>query len=67
MTLLQKIGLNIKRMRKESRFSQEWLANEAGISPTYLRSIERGVANPTINILDKISNQLNVDILELLR
>jgi len=67
MTTLQKIGQNIKRMRKENRFSQEWLANEAGISPAYLRSIEHGAANTTINILDKISCQLDVDISELLR
>lgn len=57
---------NIKRIRNELGIPQERLALEAGIDRTLISKIERGLANPTLGVLIKISTRLNVSICELL-
>jgi transcriptional regulator with XRE-family HTH domain len=57
---------NIKRIRNELGIPQERFALEAGIDRTLISKIERGLANPTLGVLIKISTRLNVSICELL-
>ena len=59
MSIHNDIGDNIIVIRKNKNLTQEKLALECEISPSYLRLIEHGNANPTINELLKISNALN--------
>ena len=40
--------------------SQETLAHEVDISPTYLSQIESGLRNPTVAALHGIANKLGV-------
>ena len=54
------VGKNVKKLRTERGLTQEELANGAGVSPSYLRDIEHGKANPTVTIVEKISCQLQV-------
>lgn len=42
--------VNMKRLRKERRWSQETLAEEAGLDRTYISGIERVVKNPTVTV-----------------
>ena len=42
--------VNMKRLRKERRWSQETLAEEAGLNRTYISGIERVVKNPTVTV-----------------
>lgn len=58
MTESVRIGRYIKKMRKQSGYTQEKLANELFISQSYLRQIEHGKANPTINMVEKITSFL---------
>lgn len=60
------IGDNIKTLRSLKQISQEKLALNAGISATNLRHIEKGVANPTLQTLLLLSNQLDVSIVDIL-
>ncbi len=60
------IGNNIKNIRVSKQISQEKLALNAGISTTNLRQIEKGVANPTIQTLSLLSNQLDVSLVDIL-
>ncbi|MBE5817253.1 MAG: helix-turn-helix transcriptional regulator, partial [Clostridiales bacterium] len=48
--------------RKIKNMTQEKLALECEISPSYLRLIEHGIANPTINELLKIAQILGVNL-----
>ena len=41
----------MRRYRKAARLSQEDVAHRAGLDRTYLSDIERGVANPSVNVL----------------
>jgi transcriptional regulator with XRE-family HTH domain len=51
MDLCALVGGNVRRYRKAARLSQEDVAHKAGLDRTYLSDIERGVANPSVNVL----------------
>lgn len=54
------IGKRIVLRRKERKTSQSKLAENIGISSTYLSSIEHGKEKPSLDILVKICNSLSV-------
>lgn len=64
--ILLKFSNKIKTIRKERNLSQEDLALLCGIDRTYIGRIERLERKPTIVILDKIANGLNIKLKELL-
>lgn len=61
MSVHDEIGDGIVFLRKERGFTQEALALECEISVSYLRLIEHGKANPTINELLHIAEVLDVE------
>lgn len=63
---LQKIGKNIRRIRKERLLCQIDLAVTVGIDRAYLSEIENGKTNTSINILLAIADALDVSIIKLL-
>lgn len=58
----QTIGSRIKNIRTKKKLTQEQLSEKVGINPKYLSSIERGLENPTLNTLIKVSESLNVNL-----
>jgi transcriptional regulator with XRE-family HTH domain len=56
----QRLGRNVRRLRKEKRWSQEEFADEAGVHRTYVSDIERGARNPTIAIVEQLAKPLGV-------
>ena len=62
MSIYDEIGETIVYLRKDRGLTQENLALETGISVSYLRLIEHGNANPTINELWKIAEVLDVEL-----
>jgi len=63
--ILQNIGRNIRKYRKQKGWSQEELAFECGLHRTYIGSIERGERNITVLNLITIQNELEVKISDL--
>ena len=59
------IGSNIVLLRKKRRLTQRQLAQMAGVSPARLRDIERGCANTTVLLLERIAEALGVPLLAL--
>lgn len=59
------IGTNIKYYREQLRLTQIQLAEQAGISISYLSKIEATGCNKSlsISVLNQIANVLNVDII----
>jgi transcriptional regulator with XRE-family HTH domain len=58
---------NIKKIRKQHKFSQEELSVKAGITYSTLIKIESGAnKNPTITTLKKIADALAVKVDDLL-
>lgn len=62
MTIYDEIGKSIVFLRRQKGLTQEALALECGISVSYLRLIEHGDANPTINELWIIARTLEVKL-----
>lgn len=62
MAISVELGKNIVRFRREKGITQEQLALSAEINVSYLRLIEHGKANPTIDVLDRLARILEVPI-----
>jgi transcriptional regulator with XRE-family HTH domain len=66
MDVRQRLAVNMKRLRKERGWSQETLADEAGLDRTYISGIERVVRNPTVTVIDRVSVALGCRLGDLL-
>jgi transcriptional regulator with XRE-family HTH domain len=60
---VQRLGAYIKARRLELELSLRDLAATTGLSATFLSNLERGVANPTLDSLRKVSNALTIPLL----
>jgi len=56
----QRLAKNLRQLRGQKGLSQEQFAFEAGIHRTYISDLERGTRNPTITVVEKLANSLNV-------
>ena len=65
MTSLQQLGNKIRELRKELGYSQEKLAEYAGVHRTYMGSVERGEINIAYENLEKIAKALKTTVSEL--
>ena len=59
------LGQRVKQLRLQKGLSQEALAEKCGLDRTYVSGIERGVRNPTLEVLHIIANGLNIDLASL--
>lgn len=60
------LSSNIRALRKAQGLAQEKLGLEAGVDRTFVSKLERGIGNPTLDILVKIANRLGVRVVDLL-
>lgn len=60
--VLRQIGLNVRRYRLQRDISQEALAEQAGIHPTYISGIEKGRRNASVLKLNSIATVLGVEL-----
>ena len=58
--LSQTVGANVRKYRLRRGLSQEHLAFAANLCVTTIGKIERGIANPTIDVLESIAKALRV-------
>jgi transcriptional regulator with XRE-family HTH domain len=61
------LGSNIRHERVVQQFSQEDLAERAGLHRTYIGMVERGERNITLLNYAKIADALNVSIHDLMK
>lgn len=59
---LEKLGLNISKIRNDKGLSQYKLAKILFMEQSNLARIEQGKTNPTVKSLLKISDALDVDV-----
>lgn len=62
MNLASHFGSAIRRHRELIRLSQEELADRAGLDRTYVSGVERGRRNPTLEVLQRLSDALGADL-----
>jgi len=56
---MKEIGNRLKKLREDSNYSLEQLANYLGINQELLSKIENGNRNLNLNLLDKICSLYN--------
>lgn len=61
------LGRAIRLRREELGLTQEALADFAALDPTSVRGLERGIANPTWDVADRIARALGLALHELAR
>jgi transcriptional regulator with XRE-family HTH domain len=62
-----RLAENIRRLREEKAIRQEHFAYQAGIDRAYYGKIERAEVNPTLNVLCKLADFLDVEVSSLLQ
>ena len=60
-----RLGKEIARIRKERDLSQDDLVVNCNIDRSYLAEIEEGKTNPSLKVLCKIANGLNIQLYQL--
>ncbi|MCF7972485.1 MAG: XRE family transcriptional regulator [Phycisphaerae bacterium] len=63
---MEKLGQKLRSHRKTTGLTLEQLSNLAGVSKAMLSQIEQNKINPTVAIILKISDALNISITELI-
>jgi len=60
------IGRKMKKLREQQKRDQIEVAEEAGIDKSYYARVERGEANPTLEVLYAIIKSLHVQSSDIL-
>lgn len=55
-------GERVRALRKQHAWTLEELAHRSGIHVTYLSGLERGRRNPTLNVIGRLANALDVSL-----
>lgn len=53
-------GLTLRHYRKKTKLSQEKLAQESGLDRSYISLLERGLRQPSLSSILKLSKALKV-------
>ena len=60
-------GKRLRQLRRDAGWTQEQLAEAAGITTTYTSDLERGTKVPSLTILLRLSRALAIPVADLLR
>lgn len=63
--LIHNISINLNHIRKAKGMSLDVVAEQTGVSKSMLAGIERGTANPSIGVIDKILSGLRIELADL--
>ena len=58
-------GCNVRNRREELGFSQDKLSEVSGLHRTYISGVERGIRNPTIEVVNQLALALETTPAEL--
>jgi len=63
----QRFGRRVRALRKLRGMTQEGLAVRSGVSTKFIGEIERGLANPSLDVLERLARAFSLPSWELLR
>jgi len=61
MDLKDVLATNLRRLRHERELTQEDVAERTGLSSRYVGSIERAKVSPSVTVLGKLADALELD------
>jgi transcriptional regulator with XRE-family HTH domain len=63
---MQSLGARLRRLRRQAKLTQAELAESADISCVYVNKLERGMATPSLPVLQRLARSLRTDAADLL-
>ena len=63
----KRLSEKVRKARSKLGLSQEALALQAGINRSYVGQIERGIGNPSLQVMVKLASTLQIDVADLLK
>jgi transcriptional regulator with XRE-family HTH domain len=67
MTVKERFGKTVRRLREEAGYSQEAFADRAKVHRTYMGTVERGETNLTLENIEKLARALGLQMWQLLK
>ena len=67
MKAQEQLGMRIRFLRQQKRWSQEDLALNANINKNYISDLENGRRNPSLEILERIAVAFGISLAELFK
>ncbi|MBQ2262871.1 MAG: helix-turn-helix transcriptional regulator [Loktanella sp.] len=67
MNIREIFAKNLRAARRQKGLSQEELAHRADLDRTYISSLERNVYNPTIDVVARLADALEIEAASLLQ
>lgn len=67
MSLRDNLATNLRRIRREREMSQEEFAALVDVHRTYLTNMEGAKRSPTIDLIEKMAERLELTFVDLLR
>ena len=64
-TIMERVAVNVKRIRNERGLTQQALADKAKIHRVYLAQMEGATRAPSLEMLDRLAKALKVTVGEL--
>lgn len=61
MDLKDLLAINLNRVRRQRKLTQEDLAELSGLSTRYVGAIERADVSPSVTVLGRLADALEVD------
>lgn len=67
MKAQEQLGMRVKFLRKQRKWSQEDLALESNINKNYICDLENGRRNPSLDILERLCSAFQITLEELFK
>lgn len=64
MDIRRLVGKNLRRLRLARGLTQEGLAHDADVAPSFLSQIENGKRSPTVTMLQTLADALGASVIE---
>jgi transcriptional regulator with XRE-family HTH domain len=58
----RRFGAAVRKRRLAAGLSEELLAERAGVHPTYIGMVERGLRNPTLDVASRLAGALGIEL-----
>lgn len=65
--VMKNISRKLRELREAQRLTQEQLGEKAGLNPSFVGQIERGIRQPSITTLERLASALGVSLKVLFR
>lgn len=67
MGIREVLASNLRRYRREKGLSQEELAHRANLDRTYVSALERSLYAASVDVLESLARELDIEPADLLR